>query len=120
MKITVEQSRFVSLLAKAQNIVERRNAMPVLVNILLETDSDLVRVFATDLEVSLTDEVPVQVTEPGRVVVNGRHLFDIVKELSPGPIEISSRENFGIGLSQNKAIFNIVGINPEEYPVFPT
>lgn len=120
MMIEVEKKDLISLLSKTQNIVEKRNTMPILVNILLEADNGHLKVFATDLEVSLTDEIPVAKEKKGRVAVNAKNLFDIVKELGEGPIQLLKKENNWLEIRQNKSVFNIVGISAEEYPVFPT
>lgn len=120
MKLQIEKKEFLALVARAQNIVEKRNTMPVLMNILLETESDKLKVFATDLEVSLTDQVDAEVLEPGKVAVNAKSLFEIVKELPEGKITLEKKDNNWLKITQNKSVFNIVGISPEEYPVFPT
>lgn len=120
MKLKIEKKEFLSLVARAQNIVEKRNTMPILVNVLLDADKDRLKVFATDLEVSLTDEVSAKVSQSGKVAVNAKSLFDIVKELPEGELELEKKENNWLKVSQNKAVFNIVGISPEEYPVFPS
>ena len=120
MKIKIEKDDFVNLIGRAQNIVEKRNTMPVLVNVLLDASSDHLRVFATDLEVSLTDQVKCEVLQSGKVAVNARSLFDILKELPNGMVQLEKKENNWLKISQNKAVFNIVGISPDEYPVFPS
>ena len=120
MKLRVEKKDLLGLIARSQNIVEKRNSMPILVNVLLDAQSSHIKVFATDLEVSLTDLVSAQVKEPGRVAVNAKSLFEIVKELPEGPIDLEKRDNNWLKISQNRAVFNIVGMSPDEYPVFPT
>ena len=120
MMIEVEKKDLISLLSKTQNIVEKRNTMPILVNVLLEADAGKLRVFATDLEVSLTDEIPVLKQVKGRVAVSAKNLFDIVKELSESPIQLTRKDNHWLEIRQNKSVFNIVGISAEEYPVFPS
>lgn len=120
MKLKIERSDFVTLLSRAQNIVEKRNAMPILINVLLDAEGDRLKIFATDLEVSLTDEVSANVSEPGKVAVNAKSLFDMLKELPDGPIEIEKRENNWLHIRQNQIESNIVGISPDEYPVFPS
>src|SRR5437868_2944930 len=92
MMVEVEKKDLISLLGKTQNIVEKRNTMPILINVLLETDSAL-KVFATDLEVSLTDEVPVLRSTKGRVAVSAKNLYDIVKELAEAPITLTKKNN---------------------------
>lgn len=120
MKIKIEKKDLLGLISKAQNIVEKRNTMPVLVNVLLEGNSDKLKIFATNLEVSLTDEAIAEVKTSGKVAVNAKNLFDIIKELPDGPIELTKQDNNWLKISQAKSIFNIVGISPEEYPVFPS
>lgn len=120
MKIQVDKKDFLNLISKAQNVVEKRNTMQVLVNVLLETKGDIVKIYATDLEVSLTDEISCQVKEEGKAVINAKSLFDILKELPEGQVSFEKKKNHWIEISQGKSVFNIVGLNPEEYPVFPT
>jgi DNA polymerase III subunit beta len=120
MKLRVEKKDLLNLIARSQNIIEKRNAMPILINVLLEAQKDVLKVFATDLEVSLTDQSPAQVKENGRVAVNAKSLFEIVKELPEGMIDLEKKENNWLKISQNRAVFNIVGMSPDEYPIFPT
>lgn len=120
MKLSIEKKDLTSLLSKTQNVVEKRNTMPVLVNVLFDAKKDLLKVFATDLEVSLTDEAPAEIQEEGQLAINAKNLFDIVKELNDGLIQLSKKKNNWLEIKQNKSVFNLVGIGPEEYPIFPS
>jgi DNA polymerase-3 subunit beta len=120
MMVEVEKKDLISLLSKTQNIVEKRNTMPILINVLLEAENNRLKVFATDLEVSLTDETPVIREHNGRVAVSAKNLFDIIKELSDAPITLTKRDNNWLEIRQNRSVFNIVGISADEYPVFPS
>ena len=120
MKISIQKNDLVNLIAKTQNIVERRNTMPVLINILLDAQKGRLKIFATNLEVSLTDEIEAQVMTAGKAAVSAKSLFDIVKEMPDGKIELHKQENNWLKIVQGKSVFNIVGISPEEYPVFPS
>ncbi len=120
MKIKISKPDLLSLVAKTQNIVERRSTMPVLINILLDAQKDKLKVFATNLEVSLTDEAPAEILTAGRVAVNAKNLFDIVKELPDGEMLLTKQDNNWLKITQGTSVFNIVGISPDEYPVFPT
>lgn len=120
MKLKVEKTELLSLISKTQNIVEKRNTMPVLANVLLEAKDDRLKVYATDLEVSLTDEISAKIQTPGTVAVGAKNLFDIIRELGDGEIELTKGQNNWLGIKQKKSVFNIVGISAEEYPVFPT
>jgi DNA polymerase-3 subunit beta len=120
MEFKIEKSDLVSVLIKTQSIVEKRNTMPILVNILLQAENEKLKVFATDLEVSLTDECNIKVKTPGKVAVDAKHLFNIVKEMNEDWIELKKKENNWLEIKQNKAVYNIVGIAPEEFPIFPS
>lgn len=110
-----------NLLDKAQNIVEKKNAMPILVNVLLEAKDSVLKMYATDLEVSLMDEISGEIKKEGKVAIDAKSLYSIVRELNDeGMVTLKSKENNWLIVQQGKALFNIIGKNPEEYPVFPT
>lgn len=119
MKLEIEKRDLLNMIGRTQNIIEKRNTMPVLVNILLEANENTLRVFATDLEVSLTDFVQTKVSQPGKVAVSAKSFFDIAKELHDGPIQLVKKENNWLEIKQGKYTSKIVGISAEEYPIFP-
>jgi DNA polymerase-3 subunit beta len=119
MKIKISKATLVSLVGKTLNIVEKRNTMPVLVNVLLEAQKNTLKIFSTNLEVSLTDEVNCETLTPGKVAVSAKNLFDIIKEMPEGELTLERQENNWLKINLEKSVFNIVGISPEEYPVFP-
>ncbi len=120
MKIEIDKKDLIVLIGKTQNIVEKRNTLPILVNVLLEADNSEMKVFATDMEVSLTDSVKCKVIQAGKVAVSAKSLFDITKELSEGTIQLIKRDNNWLEIRQGKYLSKIVGVSADEYPVFPT
>jgi DNA polymerase-3 subunit beta len=120
MKIEIQKKDLLSLLSKTLNIVEKRNTMPILVNVLLEASDSSLKAYATDLEVSLTDHSPVVIKEAGKVAVSAKSLFDITKELFEGPLQLIKKENNWLEIKQGKFLSKIIGVAAEEYPVFPT
>lgn len=120
MKIEIEKKEILNLIGKTQNIVEKRNTMPILANILLEAEQDTIKVFATDLEVSFTDQAKGKVTQPGKVAVSAKKLFEITKELADGPVRLIKKENNWLLIEQGKYRSQLVGVSAEEYPIFPT
>jgi len=119
MKFEIQKNDFLKLLQKTQNIIEKRNTMPILSNALLIAESGKVSIFATDLEVSIKDEISAQVQEEGKVAVSAKNLFDLVKELSDSTIIVNKKNNNWIELKNKKAVFNIVGAAADEFPAFP-
>lgn len=120
MKLEIQKKDLLSLLSRTQNIVEKRNTMPILVNVLLEAKDNLLKVYATDLEVSLTDSANVNIKDSGKVAVSAKSLFEITKELLDGPIQLIKKENNWLEIKQGKFLSKIIGVAAEEYPVFPT
>lgn len=119
MKVEIEKKDLLNLIGKTQNIVEKRNTMPILVNILLEADEASLKVFATDLEVSLTDQVKAKVVQAGKVAISAKKLFEIVKELGEGPIRLVRKENNWLQIEQGRYRSQLVGVSADEYPIFP-
>src|SRR5688572_6659232 len=120
MKLEIDKKDLMGLIGKTQNIVEKRNTLPILVNVLLEADKNEMKVFATDMEVSLTDTVKCKVSQAGKVAVSAKSLFDITKELAEGNIQLIKKENNWLEIRQGKYLSKIVGVSADEYPVFPT
>lgn len=120
MKIEIQKKDLLGLIGRTQNIVEKRNTMPVLVNVLLEASQNSLKAYATDLEVSLTDSSLAVVKEPGKVAVSAKSLFEITKELFDGPLQLIKKDNNWLEIKQGKFLSKIVGVAAEEYPVFPT
>lgn len=120
MKIEIQKKDLLSLLSKTLNIVEKRNTMPILVNVLLEASDSSLKAYATDLEVSLTDYCQAVVKDAGKVAVSAKSLFDITKELFEGPVQLIKKENNWLEIKQGKFLSKIIGVAAEEYPVFPT
>jgi DNA polymerase-3 subunit beta len=85
MKFTVERAVLLKALAHVQSVVERRNTIPILANVLLAAQDGSLRLTATDMEIAVVEEVPgVQVTRPGRTTAPAATLYDIVRKLPEG------------------------------------
>lgn len=119
MKFKIDKNDFLKLLQKTQNVIEKRNTMPMLSNALLVAEGSKLKIFATDLEVSVKDECSVEVEIPGKVAVNAKNLCDLVKELSDEPIQVFKKPNHWLEIKSKKALFNIVGAAADEFPAFP-
>lgn len=119
MKFTIEKADFIKVLQRIQGIVEKRNTMPILANVLLDVSDGKINIMATDLEVFIKDSSPAKVQEDGSVTVNARKLFEIAKELPGDTIDISSGKEDKVTLKAGKARFNIMGLPAKDFPVFP-
>jgi DNA polymerase-3 subunit beta len=119
MNFTVEKEVFLKGLGRIQGIVEKRNTIPILSNVLIEGSEGEIRITATDLEVGMQASYPATVKIPGKVTVSAKKIHEIIKELPEKEISFISKENCWIEIRCGKAFFNIVGLSAEEFPYFP-
>jgi DNA polymerase III subunit beta len=120
MEFRIDKETFLKALQKIQGIVERRNTMPILSNVLIEASSGMIHITATDLEVGMRSSYPTEVIREGKITVSAKKIYEIIKELSDDKIHFSTRENDWVEIRSGKAHFNIVGLSSEEFPYFPS
>jgi DNA polymerase-3 subunit beta len=92
MRVTVERAQLVKSLAHVHRVVERRNTIPILSNVLIRADAGGLRLKATDLDIEVSEAVPAIVEEPGATTVPAHVIHDIVRKLPDGAqIELATR-----------------------------
>jgi DNA polymerase-3 subunit beta len=84
MKLTLERSALLNALSHVQNVVERRNTIPILSNVLLVAEGSALRLTATDLDIEAIDEAEARVADGGSVTAPAQTLFDVVRKLPNG------------------------------------
>lgn len=84
MKVTIERSILAKALGHVQSVVERRNTIPILSNVLIQADGIGLTLTATDLDIEITEQAPADMTEKGATTVSAVTLFEIVKRLPDG------------------------------------
>ncbi len=119
MQITIDRNELLRGLQRVQGVVERRNTMPILSHVLISTTKEGITLFATDLEMAVRAGHKAEVHRAGAVTLGARKLYEIVRELPEGVIEIASRENHWVEIRTGKSEFRIVGLPPSEFPALP-
>jgi len=85
MKFTVERAVLLKALAHVQSVVERRNTIPILANVLISAQDGVLKLTATDMEIAVVEEIPgVQIARPGRTTAPAATLYEIVRKLPEG------------------------------------
>jgi DNA polymerase-3 subunit beta len=120
MEFTIERDELLQGLYLTQGIVERRTTIPILANVLLESDADGITIAATDQEVGVRRKCDAKVKKKGALTTGARKLNEIVRECPAGLLAIRSLENNWIEVSAGKARFKIVGLDPKEFPAMPS
>ena len=89
MELVVRKTDLLRELQLFQGIVERKNTIPILANVLMDASGDEVRFLATDLEVGLRSKCPATVTKPGSLTLPAKKLFEIVRSLPDTDVRIA-------------------------------
>ena len=118
MKATIERATLLKSLSHVQSVVERRNTIPILSNVLIEAREDgSIRLMATDLDLQVDESVPANVATPGATTVSAHTLFDIVRKLPEGSqVELNAAEG-KMQLSAGRARFNLSTLPRDDFPV---
>jgi len=123
MNFTIEKAELLKGLARIQAIVEKRNSMPILANVLIEAvrkgKQTCVQLSATDLEVGIRGIHDAAVETAGGVTASAKKLFEIVRELPDEPVHVATTENQYLDIRCARAKFILAGTAAEEYPTLP-
>src|SRR5919107_381864 len=93
MELVVRKTDLVRELQLFQGIVERKNTIPILANVLIEADGDQVRLLATDLEVGLRSKCQASVAKGGSLTLPAKKLYEIIKALPETDVRIEEDKN---------------------------
>jgi DNA polymerase-3 subunit beta len=119
MNFEIEKKEFLRGLGLMQSVAGRKTTLPILSHILLEWDQNSVYLTGTDLETGIREELTATVHEKGKASVSAKKLYEIVRELPEEIIRIQKKDNQWITLQCGKSIFNLAGLEPEEFPSLP-
>lgn len=116
--ITVNKSGFASVLSHVQSIVERRNIVPILSNVLIEALDGKVKLTATDMDIVVSETMDSNVGKAGAITVDAHMLYDIVRKLEDGlDIKIdfdSAKKKVNIVSSNSK--FSLSVLSASDFP----
>ena len=118
MQIRAKRDEFLNALYWSQSTVERRNTMPILANVLVETHGNRIRLTGTDLEVSVRAGLNGEIVTSGSVTVDARKLYEIVRELSEAFVDMRRLDNDRVEIQSGKSVFKMVGLDAREFPAF--
>jgi DNA polymerase-3 subunit beta len=119
MKATIERATLLRSLGHVQSVVERRNTIPILSNVLIEAsgEGEGLRLMATDLDLQIVETVEANVSQAGATTVSAHTLFDIARKLPEGSqVEISAAEG-KMQINAGRARFNLATLPRDDFPV---
>ncbi len=118
MKATIERATLLKSLGHVQSVVERRNTIPILSNVLIEArDDGSLRLMATDLDLQVDESIPCTVEQAGATTLSAHTLFDIVRKLPEGSqVEIAAAEG-KMQVNAGRSRFNLSTLPRDDFPV---
>ena len=119
MKISIERGTLLKAVGQAQSVVERRNTIPILANVLIEAEGETVSFRATDLDIEVVDKAPAQVERAGATTVNAVMLHEIVRKLPDGAL-VSLTDDGASGrleVAAGRSHFTLATLPKEDFPV---
>jgi len=118
MKATIERATLLKSLGHVQSVVERRNTIPILSNVLIEArDDGSLRLMATDLDLQVDESVPANVSQAGATTLSAHTLFDIVRKLPEGSqVELSAAEG-KMQINAGRSRFSLSTLPRDDFPV---
>ncbi|ADU28294.1 DNA polymerase III subunit beta [Evansella cellulosilytica] len=127
MKFSINRDQFVQSVQHVSKAISPRTTIPVLTGIKIEASFDGVTLTGSDSDISIESFIPledeeiqnVELEQPGSIVLPARFFAEIVKKLPEDTIELSVSEQFVTTLKSGSSVFNLNGLDPNEYPRLP-
>ena len=118
MKLTIERAALLKALGHVQSVVERRNTIPILSNVLMEAGDGRLGLTATDMDLTVVEQVTAEIVDGGATTAPAHTLYDIVRKLPEGAqVELSTNGEGGqIRLSSGRSAFSLATLPKEDFP----
>lgn len=119
MKISIERAALLKAVSQAQSVVERRNTIPILANVLIEAEGSDVMFRATDLDIEVVDKAPAQVERAGATTVSATTLHEIVRKLPDGALVTLTADAAAgrLTVEAGRSNFSLATLPKEDFPV---
>ncbi len=124
MKFIINKTDILDVLSNIQGLTGHKSNLAITETVLIQTNpasGGNIKIAATDLETGFIGSFPAKVESQGTIAINGRKIYEIVKEFPSNEININEIENHWVEISSAKGGINyhIVGMNPDDFPEIP-
>jgi DNA polymerase-3 subunit beta len=119
MRFDTTKDVLVKGMQDVQNAINPKTTLPILSNILIETNKDNISLTATDLDIGITSNIQVKPGTEGAITIPAKKFFDIIKELPDGAVSVSVKKNNLVHIECPNCLFKIMGLPKDEFPQLP-
>ncbi|MBL4719886.1 MAG: DNA polymerase III subunit beta [Alphaproteobacteria bacterium] len=118
MKLTIERAALLRSLNHVQSVVERRNTIPILANVLIDASENTIKLTATDMDIAIVESGAATVSAPGATTAPAHTLYDIVRKLPDGAqIDLETNpDNDQLILVAGRSRFTLSTLPMEDFP----
>jgi len=117
MKLTIERAALLKNLSHAQSVVERRNTIPILANVLIRAAQDSVSFAATDMDLEFVESAAAEIGRAGTITAPAHTLYEIVRKLPEGAqVELNAVNANQLTLSSGRSNFKLGCLPVEDFP----
>lgn len=116
MRLSIARQELARVLTNVGRVIEAKNTIPILGNVLLDATADGLRVTGTDLDIVATDHAPADITDTGRICVDAKLLADIAKKAG-GDISLSLEADRLI-VKSGRSVFKLATLDAKDFPSF--
>src|SRR5471032_2540903 len=119
MQLTIERAALLKALGHVQSVVERRNTIPILSNVMIEAAKGQLKLTATDLDIEIVESIPSDVLRNGAATAPAHMLYDIVRKLPDGAqvqAELLTAEGGRLAVSAGSSRFELACLPREDFP----
>ena len=116
MKFSCEQETLLGLLGTASRAVTGKSAMPLLEGLLIEAENGELTITGYDLSMGIRTTAEADIVEPGRIVLNARLFFDIVRKLPTDAVYLETDDKLLTTIKCGRSVFNLIATEADEYP----
>ena len=123
MQLTIERGALLKALGHVQSVVERRNTIPILSNVLISAEGGRVSFSATDLDMEMVDQADALVSIPGQITAPAHTLYEIVRKLPEGSdveLKYASGEDARLSIQAGRSRFALPVLPAGDFPVMST
>lgn len=120
LQIKIQKDEFLKAITTVFGAISSKATLPILSNILIQTNGpDQIVLSGTDLELGIKTHCPATVLLQGAVTVPAKKLYEIIRELGLGEVEVTVGKNNAVNIKTNKSFFKIMGLEPDDFPKLP-
>ncbi len=117
MKLTIERAALLRALGHVQSVVERRNTIPILSNVLLNAEGSRLSLTATDMDLEIVETVEAQVATPGAITAPAHTFYEIARKLPDGAqVDVEGRPGEHMTVRSGRSVFRLGVLPVEDFP----